>query len=338
MILVFGATGFTGKLVVEQLSAAGNAVTAAARSADKLAALAEEFGVETVVADVADPAPLAGAARAADVLVTTVGPYSKWGHVAADVALAAGIPYVDATGEPGWLRQLFLGDYAARSSDAGVAMIPAIGYDYVPGNLAGAIALERAGAAATRIDVGYFLHGKNPRTTESFSKGTLESLKESSKAMQYAYRGGELVDVPKADRKIEFEFDGSVKTAVSIGSTEHFALPRLAPQLVEVNAGLGWFGEGAAAVEDPGQAGPDDGSRARARTRVVAVARDDAGDQLARVYVDGPNPYDLTGLLMAQYAQAALNGELQGAGVLDPIEAVGPDRFKKICAESELTA
>lgn len=323
-------------MVVKELCALGLEVTAAARSAEKLSLLAAEYDVPTVVADVADPDSLAVAARNADVLLTTVGPYSKWGHVAADAALAAGIPYIDATGEPGWLRQMFLGDYAKRAAKAGVAMIPAIGYDYVPGNLAGATALESVGAAATRVDVGYFLHGRNPRTTESFSKGTLDSLKESSKATQYAFRGGELIDVPKADRKIEFDFDGTVRTAVSIGSTEHFALPRLAPQLTEVNAGLGWFGDDVAAGEDPAQAGPDDDKRGRARTRVVAVARDSDGNELARVDVDGPNPYDLTGLLMAHYANAALRNELTGEGVLDPIEAVGLDRFKKICAAAEL--
>lgn len=338
MILVFGATGFTGEMVVRQLRALQLPVTAAARSADKLAALAAEHDVTAVVADVAEPSALADAACAADVLVTTVGPYSRWGHVAADAALSAGIPYIDATGEPGWLRQLFRGEYAQRALDAGVAMIPAIGYDYVPGNFAGSLALARAGSEAVQIDVGYFLAGRNPRTTESFSKGTLDSLKESAKATQFAFRGGELVDVPKADRKIAFDFDGAVKTAVSIGSTEHFALPRLAPQLREVNAGLGWFGEDAGAAEDPGQAGPDDDRRGRARTRAVAIARDASGSELARVDIDGPNPYDLTGLLMAHYAQVALAGELAGTGVLDPIEAVGLDRFKAICAASELTA
>lgn len=337
MILVFGATGFTGSMVVRQLCAMSLEVTAAARSAEKLAALAGELGVRTVVADVAEPGTLNAAAKSADVLLTTVGPYSKWGHVAADAALAAGIPYVDATGEPGWLRRMFRGEYAPRAAEAGIAMIPAIGYDYVPGNLAGSIALEHAGSDAVRVDVGYFLDGRNPRTTQSFSRGTLDSLKESAKATQFAFRGGRLTDVPKADRKIEFEFDGVVKTAVSIGSTEHFSLPRLAPQLAEVNAGLGWFGDEVAG-DEPGQAGPDDDTRDRARTRVVAIARDATGSSLARVDVDGPNPYDLTGLLMAHYARAALNDELTGCGVLDPIESVGPDRFKEICAASELTA
>lgn len=340
MILVFGATGFSGRMVVEQLVDRGLPVLAAARSEEKLARLAERHpAISVAVADVADPASVAGAAEGCDLLITTVGPYTKFGDVAAEAALAARIPYVDITGEPGWLRRVFAG-YGPRAAELGLAMLPAFGYDYVPGNLGAAIALDRAGAAATRVDVGYFLRGTNPRTTESFSRGTLESLEASSQEVQYAFRDGELVDVAGPKRVIEFELDGERATAVAIGGTEHFALPRIAPGLREVNVGLGWFspdGSGADG-EDPGAEGPGAERREAARTNVIAVARNDAGEPVAEVRVDGPNPYDLSGLLTAWAAERMLEGAVSATGALGPVDAFGLEELRAGCASIGLTA
>ena len=108
MILVFGATGFTGRMVVESLVADGSTVRIAGRSEERLQKLSDQHGgLDWCVADVKSPETVAAAAEGCSVLVTTVGPYTWWGHVAADAALDAGIPYIDITGEPGWLRKVF---------------------------------------------------------------------------------------------------------------------------------------------------------------------------------------------------------------------------------------
>jgi short subunit dehydrogenase-like uncharacterized protein len=340
MVLVFGATGFSGRMVVERLAERGVAVLAAARSAEKLARLAERHpGIATAVADVEDPASLARAAARSELLVTTVGPYTRFGAVAAEAALAAGIGYVDITGEPAWLRRVF-DEFGPRAAALGLAMLPAFGYDYVPGNLAAAIALERSGREAVRVDVGYFLRGRNPRSTEAFSRGTLDSLEASAGAPRHGFRDGVLVDEQGARRVLEFELDGATATAVAIGASEQFALPRLAPWLREVNVGLGWFPPDGAQepVEDPGSEGPGAEQRDAARTNVVAVARDADGAVLAGVQVEGPNPYDLSGLLTAWAAERILAGDLTATGALGPVEAFGLERLRAGCASVGLTA
>lgn len=340
MILVFGATGFSGRMVVEQLVARGLPVRAAGRSQEKLQELLGDFpGVEGAVADVADPASVSAAADGCDLLITTVGPYTRFGDVAAEAALERAIPYIDITGEPAWLRKVF-GEYSERAAATGVAMLPAFGYDYVPGNLAGALALERYGEAAVRIDIAYFLRGKHERSTESFSKGTLDSLEASSKEKPFEFAGGELRDVEGPRKKHEFELDGEAITAVSIGGSEHFTLPRLAPWLRDVNVGLGWFSPGQTRADEPGggAAGPGQAKRDEARARVIAVARDAAGEAIGSVHVDGPNPYDLSGLLSAWAAERILETGLQGTGALGPVDAFGFAALREGCASIGLTA
>lgn len=339
MVLVFGATGFSGRMVVEQLVARGIPVRIAARSEEKLELLSERFGgLEIAVADVADPPSVAKAAVGTDLLITTVGPYTSSGQVAAEAALAASVPYIDITGEPGWLRLVF-NEFGPRAAEQGLAMLPAFGYDYVPGNLAGAIALEQAGDAAVRVDIGYFLRGKNKRSTESFSQGTLDSLKASSKEVPYEFRDGALADVLGPKTVLEFELDGESVTAIGIGGTEHFALPRFAPRLTDVNVGLGWFSPGGDSDAEPtGADGPSDEKRAEARTNVIAIARDSEGAPLAEVRVDGPNPYDLSGVLTAWAAEQMLAGAVKDKGALGPVEAFGLEQLRAGCEEIGLTA
>ncbi len=331
-------------MAVEQLVSRGLDVRAAARSAEKLEELAEDLpGIETAVADVADPPSVERAAQGCELLITTVGPYSKYGDVAAEAALAAGVAYIDITGEPAWLRKVF-GAYGARAADAGLAMLPAFGYDYVPGNLAGALLLERFGDRVARIDIAYCLAAKSERSTKSFSKGTLESLEASSGEKPFAFAGGRLVDVTGPRKKLTFELDGQPVSAVAIGGSEHFTLPRLAPGLVDVNVGLGWFqpGEtgmpGSTAGGDASADGPSADVRERARARIIAVARDASGQELATIDIDGPNPYDMSGLLCGWAGQAILGGARLPAGAIGPVEAFGLERLREGCAEVGITA
>ncbi len=159
-IVLFGATGYTGRLTAEAMVERGLKPVLAARSQDKLDALAGELGgsLETATADVSDPPSVAALVEAGDVLVTTVGPFVRWGQPAAAAATTVGAHYIDSTGEPPFIREVFE-RYGAPAEQAGSAMLTAFGYDWVPGNLAGGLALERAGDLATRVDVGYFITG-----------------------------------------------------------------------------------------------------------------------------------------------------------------------------------
>ena len=110
-------------------------------------------------ADVTDPRSVRGLLGRGDVLVTTVGPFLRLGQAAVDAAVDAGAVYLDSTGEPPFVRRRLRARTAVRAAATGAALIPAFGLDYVPGNLAAALALAEAGGRAHRVDVGYSLDG-----------------------------------------------------------------------------------------------------------------------------------------------------------------------------------
>ena len=106
--MLFGATGYTGQLTARALVARGATPLLAARSADRLGALAGELGgLEFAVADVAQPQTVRALLERGDVLVSTVGPFVRWGAPAVRAAIDTGAHYLDSTGEPPFIRTVF---------------------------------------------------------------------------------------------------------------------------------------------------------------------------------------------------------------------------------------
>src|SRR5918998_1510863 len=147
-IVVFGATGYTGRLTAERLVQDGARPVLAGRSPDRVGELAASLGgLETRVADVAQPETVAALVQRGDVLLTTVGPFKRWGEPALRAAVGAGAVYLDSTGEPSFIRRVF-DEFGPLAQQSGATLMPAMGYDFVPGTLAAALALEQAGPAA----------------------------------------------------------------------------------------------------------------------------------------------------------------------------------------------
>ena len=112
-VIVYGATGFTGRLVAEYMQQQyGRAVNwaMAGRSADKLASVRDEIGAspETplVVADASDPASVRDMVVRAKVICTTVGPYQLYGSDIVAACAELGTDCVDLSGEPGWMSEM----------------------------------------------------------------------------------------------------------------------------------------------------------------------------------------------------------------------------------------
>jgi short subunit dehydrogenase-like uncharacterized protein len=358
-IIVFGATGYTGELTARALVERGVRPLLAARNEDRVRALAADLGgVEWAVADVERPDSLRALVDRGDVLVATVGPFARWGRPAVEAAIAAGADYLDSTGEGTFIREVFE-RYGPQAQAAGCRLVTAFGYDWVPGNLAGALALRDAGEAATRVEIGYF----NPGTgASSASGGTRASSAGVMLSPGFAWHGGELVEQRQARHGRSFELGpGKEARAVSVSASEHFALPRLHPGLRDVEVYLGWFGSaseplrGLSAALEPVLAlpgardglqslfgrlvkgstgGPDAAARAGVRSILLAEAYDAAGTRLADVRLEGINFYDFTANVLAWGAATAAAGGLQGAGALGPVDGFGLDALQGGCAEA----
>jgi short subunit dehydrogenase-like uncharacterized protein len=132
-LVMFGATGFTGRLVAEYIARQKPARWAiAGRNAEKLAALG--LGVEAVIVDAMDPASCAAVARRARVVCTTVGPYSKYGSALVAACADAGTHYCDLTGEVHWMRAMIDANHA-RATETGARIVHTCGFDSIPSDL-----------------------------------------------------------------------------------------------------------------------------------------------------------------------------------------------------------
>lgn len=358
-ILVFGATGYTGDLTARRLVADGLQPVLVARRAEPLKALADELGgLDVAVADASDHAALAAAVEPGDVLIATVGPFIKHGRTAARVAAEKGAHYLDSTGEGVFMREVF-DRWGPVAAEHGTAMLTAFGFDYVPGSLAGALALEKAGPDATRVDVGYF----------AFHVGTSGGTRASIAGMMFeegfAWSGGSLQTERPARRVRRFDVSGKSMTGISIPGAEHLTLPPSYPRLREVSVFLGLPPVAArslsagSAVSTPARrvawlkraslagvgrfvkgstGGPDADARLRASCAIVAEARSASGDLLATTTLRGPDPYDYTAGILAWGARTAQAGDLRGVGALGPVGAFGLQALQAGNAELGLVA
>jgi short subunit dehydrogenase-like uncharacterized protein len=359
-IVLFGATGYTGALTARALADRGIRPILAGRDEERLQALAGVLGhLETRVADAAEPATLRGLVERGDVLVSTVGPFARLGEPVARAAIDAGAHYLDSTGESAFIRTVFERHGPAAAANR-CGLLTAFGFDWVPGNLAGALALRVAGERATRVEAGYFVTGGGGVT----SGGTRASALGMFVAPGFALRGGRIVTEPTARRVRAFDVGRRRLTAVSVGGSEHFALPRIAPGLQDVGVYLGLPGAPARGAQAlslgtavlgrlPGArgalgtlvrplargstGGPDAEARARVGSLVIAEAYDAGGTRLSAVRLSGVNPYEFTAAMLAWGAQAAAEGGLAD-GALGPVDAFGLDALERGCAEAGITA
>lgn len=358
-IVVFGATGYAGGLAVAALVERGLRPVLAARSKDKLAALSDEFGgLDYRIADVADPTSVQALVGPGDVLLTGVGPFERVGWVAAEAAARAGAHYVDSTGEIGFVRELQR-RHDAQARETGSVMLPAFGYDYVPGVLAGSLALTDAGPDARSVDIGYFASGS---LRNGLSQGTRKTVIDGMSLPVTVFADGALVARRAAQDIARFPVLGGERSAILASGTEVLQLPASYPGVRDVRVFNGWFPSLARPLQvaslvtttmarsSAGRrvldamlskfigpaGGPDEAERARTRGLAVAVARDASGKVLAQVEVDGPSAYSVTAELMAMAGHRLALGLGRTPGVVGPIDGLGADDFPAACAEAGL--
>ncbi|WP_194820184.1 saccharopine dehydrogenase NADP-binding domain-containing protein [Nocardia sp. XZ_19_385] len=145
--VLLGATGYMGARILGALAGDQRAsVLLLGRSATRLREVsgASSVDCEIAEADVSVPGALDGLLRGDDVVVSTVGPFLRLGREAARAAAKAGAVYLDSTGVPPFIEWMSrtLGSSAV---DTGALLVPAFGYDFVPGHVAAASALDEAG-------------------------------------------------------------------------------------------------------------------------------------------------------------------------------------------------
>lgn len=335
-VLLFGATGYTGRLTAQALARRGASFAVAGRNPARLEALAAETGVTDVhVAAAGDTDALVRSLRDVRVLITCVGPFMKMGDTAVEAALRAGVHYVDSTGEGPFIRRL-IDECHRRAVDAGIAMAPAMGFDEVPGDVASTMAAEgfdapdlaltyafpkgpSAGTLRSVLDIvtstGQWIEDGRPRSIRAAREERWAPMPPPlgpRRGVSFPLAIGHLAPLHLDLRRF--------RTYVTVGSWERVGLKALVPSL---RVALSLPG-GRAAIERViarAPEGPTDEARARSKFTVLAEAA--AAEGWRNVAVAGADPYGLTAELLSAAALRMAEDDYDASGVLAPVQAVG---------------
>ena len=140
-IVLYGATGFVGKLTAQYLATAGDGarIALAGRSTDRLLAVRDTLGPAAqswplIAADASQPSTLNAMAASTRVVISTVGPYMRYGVPLVAACAAAGTDYADLTGEPLFIREC-IDLYHKEAVDTGARIVHSCGFDSIPSDL-----------------------------------------------------------------------------------------------------------------------------------------------------------------------------------------------------------
>ena len=197
-VVVYGATGFTGRLVAEYLNDTygvnGHIKWAmAGRNIDKLVSVRDEIGVDPsvplVVADGSDEQSIQSMADRTAVVLTTVGPYQLYGNELVQICAESGTDYVDLCGEPAWMNKM-IARHSKAAKKSGARIVFSCGFDSIPFDLGVFFLQEHAkktlGGVVGRVK------GRVRSMKGTFSGGTLASFRAT---MAAASKDRELINI-----------------------------------------------------------------------------------------------------------------------------------------------
>jgi short subunit dehydrogenase-like uncharacterized protein len=332
-VLLYGATGYTGALVARAAVSRDLPLVLAGRTADRLAGLGDELGCPFRVAALDSPGELRAALAGVGVVVNAAGPFSATSRHIVEACLTSGVHYLDISGEVGSMEAVLAYDRAAR--EAGVMLMPGVGFDVVPSDcLAARVKRRLPDARSLRIGVA----GLN-----LVSRGSARTILEQMGQGVRICRDGELATMPEGLLERSFDFGDGARscTGVSWGDvvTAHHTTgipnvevyfdatpPVRAYQLM----GRAWgLFPGASALSQlwmrPWLAlqpeGPTATERAAHRAVIVVQAETEGGRRVES-RVGTPEVYTFTSICASAIAQRVLDGEAR-AGFQTPAGLFG---------------
>jgi short subunit dehydrogenase-like uncharacterized protein len=347
-LVVYGATGFTGRLVVDEARRLGIDAILAGRNQRALEAMAEEVGAPEVrVADATKPSTLEKLFEGAGAVVSCAGPFARLGEPVLRVAIDAGAHYLDTTGEQLWMARM-MDLYSSDAERRGVTAVLAHAFEYAIGDCAARIAVEATPGAET-VEV--------VNRVESFgtSRGTKKSALDVLTKPALAVVNGRRREEPQLAHRGRFRFpdEDHDRVALSYGGGEVLSAPSFAPSVRTVRTYLAvpdavatlapWLARGASALMtarlkraleariDRGGVGP--GEERRDQPWWV-LARVRAAGRETRVTVSGYDSYGITAVICAVGAQWLLDGRALRGGVVTSAQAFDARAFLDALAPS----
>jgi short subunit dehydrogenase-like uncharacterized protein len=343
-IAVYGATGYTGRLVAAELASAGVEFVLAGRSRDKLEALASEVGGSPALQAVGldDAAGLRAMLEPCAAVIACAGPFSVHGEPVLSAAADSGTHYLDTTGEQGFMKRVF-DEFGPIAEKSGAALVTGMGFDYVPGDMIASLTAEGMGPLE-ELSLNYAVTGFGPsrgtaRTAlgqisgadvqwlegqyvpgdRSISRGKFDFGGEIGIQRMTRYPAGEHVTVPRhvETRTIRTALTASTTSPVAIGAPvvmTGLSLALKTPASKVFDAAVNRLPEG-----------PEEGRRRSARFTIVCDAR--AGSRRRRGVIKGEDVYGMTARSIVAGALRCASPDFAKTGALAPSEAFDPAGF-----------
>lgn len=325
MIMIYGANGYSGRLIAEEAVRRDLKPILAGRG-EGVAVLAQDLGLTSRRFGLGQP-DLAGVT----VLLNAAGPFGASGAALAPAAVAAGAHYLDLAGE--YPEHQALEPLARQAEAQGVMLLPGVGFGVVPTDCAAVLAAEGLGPIR-RLVIAYETRG-GP------SRGTLETVLPDLHRPGITRRAGRFEPVRGGVRSLRLKDGASTVRVVtnpwradqvsavrSVGAADietYATFPGAARLLMRIGGGpLGGLLRRVALAGAP--AGPDAKARARGGTTVWAQAYGEAGAR--QVILRGPDAYDFTARTAVECAVRAAQGA--PAGLQTPATAFGADLIRAI--------
>lgn len=344
-IVLYGATGYTGKLTAAELKRLGADFVISGRNRDKLEALRDELGGEVAVrpASLDEPEELRELLADCAAVIDCAGPFLLHGEPVLRAAVETETHYLDTTGEQTYMKLAF-DTYGPQAERAGTVVIPAMGFDYVPGDMLAALTAEGMGEV-DEVTLAYSVTGFGT------SRGTMLSALEMLKGGDVEWRKLQWLPADQSIGRGSFDFGPPLgpKRMARYPAGEQITVPRHVPTrrvrtLIGVSSLAGPLAPVLPLIGRPAQLalrtplrkalgvaisrlpeGPDPEDRAAAKFTIVCeVTR---GRTKRRGVVTGGDVYGLTAAAIAEGALTAAKGGISSSGALAPSQAFAPARF-----------
>ncbi|ARS89223.1 saccharopine dehydrogenase family protein [Natrarchaeobaculum aegyptiacum] len=333
-VLVYGSYGYTGRLVTREAVARGVRPIVAGRDDARVTQQATALGLEGRTFDLAVPDAIEPHLADVDCVLNCAGPFTATATPMVEACLETETDYLDVTGEFAVVERLRRRNRAAR--DAGVTVLPAVGYEVVPSDCLVTWLTERC-PGADELTLGV-------RGSPLVSPGTARTLLDLCDE-GVVRRNGRLVRVPPAFRSREIDFGDGPEYAITapwpdvvtaahgtdLETVEAYvAVPDVARPAVGLSGVAAWLA-GREPVRrlleraiDAAVDGPDERQLATDETVIWAEVRDSTTGHRVSGRVRTPNPYALTTESAVTAAERVLAGEVD-AGFQTPATAFGAD-------------
>ncbi|MCP2265505.1 saccharopine dehydrogenase family protein [Promicromonospora thailandica] len=308
-LLIYGATGYTGRLVAARATDIGFDLTVAGRNLDRVGELADALGVEGRAFDVDDTAAVREALKDVDCLLNVAGPFRHTARQLMDACIEAGVHYLDTTAEFDTFALAESRDDEAAS--AGIMIMSGTGWDVVPSDCL-AVHTARRVSDPVRLTIAL-------RVTGGFSRGSLASSAGIEDLGALVRRGGELTRLASAPSRT-FDFGNGPEECV-LAPMGDLITGRRSTGIADIEVFLG-TDQGFPDGDDMAQ-GPSEQERAHGRYLAMAEVTGRDG-QVARSLIDTPTGYTYTQLSSVEIARRVLAGQFS-IGFQSPGSAYGPE-------------